>query len=294
MRGGGSGGPQVALIRVTGVISGGATGGGLLQAGGTGAETLIKQLTDAFRDPDVKAIVLRINSPGGSAAGSQEVYNEIVRLRRESHKPIIASMADVAASGGYYIAAGCDRIFANPSAMTGSIGVIMEFPEAAGLFKKLGVDLKVVKSGRYKDMGNFARAMTPEERALMQAMVMDVYDQFVTAVATGRHLPRAAVLKVADGRVLTGRQAKAVGLVDELGGLREAALYAGKRAGIKGEPRLKEVERKGFLSQMMSASDSDAALPNPALTGLSRLLAEPRGLATLLERLAAPKTLLSR
>jgi protease-4 len=207
---------------------------------------LVEQLEKARKDSSVKAIVLRINSPGGSAAASEEIYNEILRVRER--KPVYASMGDVAASGGYYIAAACNRVYANSATATGSIGVIMESPNLSGLFKKLGVDMQVVKSGKYKDMGNPARPLTSEERQLIQGMIDNTYEQFVTAVSNGRRMPIGKVKSLATGRVYTGQQAKNLGLVDDIGGLRETILAAGKSGGISGEPKVAKYGRQGGLA----------------------------------------------
>ncbi|MBW3622259.1 MAG: signal peptide peptidase SppA [Armatimonadetes bacterium] len=273
---GGASGPRVGLVRVSGVITAGASEGGLLGGSTTASsETIIKHLEEAAKDDNVKAIVLRINSPGGSPAGSQEVYNEILRLRKEKKKPIIVSMGDVAASGGYFIAAAADHIFAVPSTMTASIGVIMEYPVLHELFNRWGVDMAVIKSGKFKDIGNIARPLSPEERTLLQTMIMDVYGQFVTAVVEGRNLPREQVLKVADGRVMTGAQAHKYKLVDELGGLKEAVRYAGKKGGIEGEPKVKEFGRKGLFSGLFEIESGAASETAQAMRTL-RLLADPR------------------
>lgn len=284
--GGDAGGERVALVRVSGVITAGDSGGGVF-GGATiaGSETIIKNLKDAAEDKNVKAVVVRVNSPGGSPAGSQEVYNEIRRLRKDSKKPFVISMGDVAASGGYFISAAADRIFADPSTMTASIGVIMEYPVLAGLFERYGVDMAVIKSGKFKDIGNMARPITPDERALLQSLIMEVYNQFVDAVVEGRKLPRSQVLKVADGRVMTGSQAKRAGLVDELGGLREAVLYAGKQGGIEGEPKIKEIGRKGLLQGLFGEVESESAAETARMI---RLLADPRVRGAIHEMLKSP------
>ena len=205
---------------------------------------IVEELERHRDDPSVKAVVLRIDSPGGGVAPSQEIHDAVIRLRET--KPVVTSIANVAASGGYYVAVACDSIVANPGSLTGSIGVIFEYMTAEELMEKIGVRLQVYKSGPQKDIGSFHREPTPEERALLDAMVKDVYDQFVDAVTAGRRLSRTDVLRIADGRIFTGRQALSFGLVDRLGGLREAALLAAKLGGIDGEPRLVSKERRRF------------------------------------------------
>lgn len=245
-------GDHVALIRVSGVIMSGRSESGLFGGTSAGSDDLIEQLERARKNDDVKAIVLRINSPGGSPAASEEVYNEIKRVRA-AHKVVYTSMADVAASGGYYIASASDRIYADASTLTGSIGVIWDITDMSGLYKKIGFNPQVVKSGKFKDIGSPNRPLTPEERALLQGIVMDTYGQFVKAVSDGRKIPVADVKKIADGRVFTGSQAIKVKLVDKLGGMRETVRAAAKAGGIKGEPKVIEYKRHRNFSDIFSS-----------------------------------------
>jgi len=251
-------GPKVALIRVSGVIHAGSEGG-ILGGGTAGAETLVERVERARRDPSVKAVVLRINSPGGTVAGSEEIYKEIKRVR--ASKPVYASMGDVAASGGYYISCACTRVFADSSTATGSIGVIFESPNLAGLFKKLGVDLQVVKTGKFKDIGSPSRPLTPEERRLIQDMINDSFEQFIGVVSEGRSMPKARVRQLATGRVFTGRQAKRLGLVDEIGDLRDTTLAAARAGGIRGEPTVVKYGPRGLFAGAFG--DSSTADENP-------------------------------
>jgi len=218
-------GPSVAVVELGGEIR--------------DAEPLCESLVSLRKDPQVVSVVVRIDSPGGGVAPSQEIYEEIVRLREV--KPVIASLGNVAASGGYYVAAATSLIVATPGTLTGSIGVIMEFRQFGALAEKLGVGDNVVKSGPYKDLGHPLRPMTPGERTLVQGMVDDVYGQFVEAVATGRGIDPARVRELADGRLYSGAQAKTAGLVDELGGLNTAIRLAWERGGQTGEPRVRRV-----------------------------------------------------
>jgi protease-4 len=250
-------GSKVALIHVNGVIDS-SSSDGIFSSENAGSEKLVDQLEKARKDNDVKAVVLRINSPGGSAAASEEIYNEILRVKER--KPVYASMGDVAASGGYYIAAACNRIYANAATATGSIGVIMEAPNLSELFKKLGVDMQVVKSGKYKDMGNPARPMTPEEKQLIQGMIDNTYIQFVTAVSNGRKMPMNKVKSLATGQVYTGQQAKNLGLVDDIGGLRETILAAGKAGGISGEPKVAKYGKQGGLAALFDEKSATRQL----------------------------------
>lgn len=263
-------GDKVALIHVDGVIDSGATEGGLFGGATAGSERLIGLLEKARKDDNIKAVVLRINSPGGSAAASDEIYQEVLRVKKE--KPVYASMGDVAASGGYYIAAACTKIYANSATATGSIGVIMESPDMSGLYKKLGIQMQVVKSGKYKDMGNPARAMTADERQLIQGMIMDTYEQFVAAVSAGRGMPTDKVKAIATGRVYTGRQALNLGLVDELGGLRDTILAAAKAGGISGEPKVDKYGQHGGLSGIFEDRSSAQQFNAKDLDTLSDLV----------------------
>jgi len=167
---------------------------------------------------------------------SQELYEEVRKLRGK--KPVVASMGAVAASGGYYIACGAQKIYANPGTITGSIGVLMQFVNVQDLIEKIGVRGMVVKSGAFKDMGSPIRRMTPEERRLLQAVIDNVHGQFVEAVAAGRGLDGRRVAAMADGRIFSGEQAKELGLVDALGNLQDAVAEAGRMAKIEGEPRV--------------------------------------------------------
>jgi protease-4 len=201
------------------------------------------QIREFGKDDGIRAIVLRIESPGGVVAAAQEIYAELAKVRREG-KPVVVSMGGIAASGGYYVACAADSIVANAGTLTGSIGVIMTLPNAEELLKKIGVSYEVIKTGRYKDTGSFSRPMTPEERALLKEMLDDVHDQFVTVVSEDRGIDKDAVAEFADGRVMSGRQAMELGLVDRLGGLREAVLLAGELAGIDGEPVIVRPRRR--------------------------------------------------
>jgi protease-4 len=224
------GGGKIAIVEVDGII-------GVGPGRGADADGIVRTL-DEYRDnPSVAAVVLRINSPGGVVAPTQEIFSAVERLRGTG-KPVVASMASVAASGGYYVAVAANRIFANPGTLTGSIGVIMQLANVGPLLKKVGVEYVVVKAGTFKDIGNLARPMTPEERQVLQTLLDDVYGQFVTAVAERRGLDRKTVLGFADGRIYSGQQARALKMVDELGGLDQAIEAAAKLAGVSGKPKV--------------------------------------------------------
>ncbi|MBC8520623.1 MAG: signal peptide peptidase SppA [Methanomicrobia archaeon] len=240
---GGIGGDKIAIISIEGAIVGGSGGGFGIFGSESGADDIAKLIKRAGEDPSVRAIILRINSPGGSAAASQELHAEVCKAQ-ENGKIVVTSMSDVATSGGYYVACASDKIVANPGTITGSIGVIFSQLQYSELLEEYGIRANVIKSGKYKDIGSPLRNMTEEERELLQEMIDDIYFQFVRAVAEGRQMNESEVLELADGRILTGRQAKEMGLVDELGNFQDAVDLAAELAGIEGEPRVVEYGRK--------------------------------------------------
>jgi protease-4 len=233
-------GDKIGVVEVIGLIA--------------SSSRTIEQL-HSFRDDDsVKAIVLRVDSPGGGVGPSQEIHDEVRQL--VSVKPVVVSMGSAAASGGYYIAAPADLIVANPGTITGSIGVIMEFTNIQDLLEKIGLRSQVVKSGDHKDIGSPVRPMTDEDRAILQSLIDDVHGQFISAVAEGRELDPQVVRELADGRIFTGRQAKEMGLVDELGGLQVAIRKAAELGGIEGEPAViyPPKEKPGLMDFLIEES----------------------------------------
>lgn len=240
-----SGDAQIAMIDVYGTLSDGKPGDDLFGGGGAQAIRLIKAIRAAEQD-GVKAILLRINSPGGTAAASQMVYGELMRVRRAGKVKIVTTMGDMAASGGYYVAAASDHIVANPATTTGSIGVILHVQNVQKLFDKLGVGSTVIKSGAHKDILSPFRPVTPDERALLQGLVNDTYQQFLGAIVEGRHMPLSKLRPLADGRVFTGRQALALGLVDSLGNYEDAITRTASLAGIKGTPKVRNYTSESF------------------------------------------------
>jgi len=246
----------VAIINVSGPIEFSGSGSdGLSFLGSSGAGSIIRQLDQVASMEQVKAVVLRVNSPGGTVGSAQEICRHVDSIR-ESGKKVIASMGDVAASGGYYVCTGADRIFANPGTLTGSIGVIMGGFEASTLLDKLGVQDNTVTSGEFKDIGSMYRPMKDSEKILIKAMVDDCCDQFLQRIRERRNLTPEQIAVFSDGRVMTGRQAKQNGLVDEMGGLREAVNSAAALAGIKGEPRIFNIKDSGLdlLFRRLSSS----------------------------------------
>ena len=231
-------GERVAVIRIEGPI--------------IDSKDTIDEITDYVKDSSIKAIVLRIDSPGGAVAPSQEIYEEVRKAAVK--KKIVVSMGSVAASGGYYIASAATRIFANPGTLTGSIGVIMEIPNFSGLMNKVGVKTEVIKSGKHKDIASVFRGIGKEEREILQSALDNVHEQFITAVSEGRKMLIDDVRKIADGRVFTGEQALKVGLVDELGNLEDAVKASAKLAGIKGEPEIVTKKERFSLTNLVRGS----------------------------------------
>ncbi len=223
------GADKVALVKLEGLL--------------ITAEPVVEELNEYAEDSSVKAIVLRIDSPGGGVVVSQEIYNAVKNARKEGKK-VVASMGTVAASGGYYVAAAADRIVANPGTLTGSIGVKMEFANIEKLLEKIGVKGMVVKAGEYKDVGSPFREMSEQEKKLLQDVIDDVHSQFIKAVAEGRNMQEAEVRAIADGRIFTGRQALDLKLVDQLGDLADSIKVAGELVGIRGKPRVIEKRKK--------------------------------------------------
>ncbi len=242
---------KIGVIEVSGVL--------------LSAEGLGQQLRKFGDDNDVKAIILHINSPGGGAAVSQELYNEVLRIRKEKHKQIIASIETVGASGAYYIASACDRIYANDASVVGSIGVIMEWTQYGDLLRWAKLKPVVLHAGELKDAGDPSHDLTPKEQAYFQGLIDNMYSQFIHDVASGRNVPDDRIKPLATGQVWTGQQARALGLIDREGGYRVALMDTAKEAGIKGEPGIRRPAKKrtGLLATLTS-EDSDTLLPTPA------------------------------
>lgn len=219
-----------------------------IQGGIFSSEETLKALEKFRRNRSMKALLLRIDSPGGAVGPTQEIYAEILRLRRMGRK-VVASLGTVAASGGYYIAVAADQIFANPGTITGSIGVVMVLPNTEKIFDTIGIRFRVIKSAPYKDLGSPLRKMTKAERQILQRLIDDTYGQFVKAISLGRKLDEKKVLKLADGSVFSGERAQKMGLVDRLGTERDAGVEAARLAGITGDFRIVELTpRAGLLS----------------------------------------------
>lgn len=237
-------GNQVAALELDGVIS--------------DSKEFVDQLKDYGNR--YRAVVIRIDSPGGGVAASQEIYEAIKKFRAESKKKVVVSMGSVAASGGYYVACAADKIFANPGTITGSIGVIAEWYNYGDLLRWAKLESVVIKSGAFKDAGSGTRPLTEEEKAYFQNLISNMYNQFVSAVAGSRKMKEADVRKLADGRVYTGQEAKSDGLVDEIGTYQDAITEAAKLAGITGSPKVVSPAKKGFSILELLLGDSRSAL----------------------------------
>ena len=234
-----SGSDEIALVRIEGVIM--------------DADEAVEHLRTFADNSAIKAILIRIDSPGGAVVPSQEIYDEVRKIHQAGRQKVVVSMGSVAASGGYYIASASDKIVANPGTITGSIGVIMEMPNLQGLMNKIGIETTVVKAGEHKDLISPFRKLGDAERDILQRVINDVHNQFIEAVSVGRGLDKAAVKAIADGQIFTGRQAKEKGLVDEIGSFEDAIQLTGKLAGIEGRPKVVEPKRKFSLSEWLSS-----------------------------------------
>jgi protease-4 len=223
---------------------------------GKGSQQIVKRLKTMAEKKEVKAIVLDINSPGGTVAAIQEIHSTLLKIKSEHKKPLVAMLGDVAASGGYYVASACDMIVSHPGTLTGSIGVIFNMGNVEGLFKKIGVKSETIKSGKFKDIGSITRQMTDEERKLLKDMIDDTYLQFISAVSSGRKIPIEKLNEIADGRIYTGTQAIESKLIDKLGDMQDAIDLAGKLGGIEGKPKVLREAISFDWDNIMSILDS--------------------------------------
>lgn len=239
-------GGQVAALELEGVIS--------------DSKEFVDQLRDYGNRTSVRSVVLRINSPGGGVAASQEIYEALKRFRAQSKKKVVVSMASVAASGGYYVACAADKIFANPGTITGSIGVIAEWYNYGDLLRWAKLQSVVIKSGALKDAGSGTRPLTEEEKVYFQNLISNMYGQFVSAVASSRKMNEDQVKNLADGRVYTGQEAKSDGLVDAIGTYQDAIAEAARMAGIQGSPKVVSPAKRNFSILELLLGDSSSAL----------------------------------
>jgi protease-4 len=243
---------KVGVVEINGVI-GPDNPASMFNGPAAGSGKIMEAIRKAAGREDIKVLVLRINSPGGTSVASQEIGIELERFKKTG-KPVVTSMGDVCASGGYWIAAGSDHIVANPATLTGSIGVIMEINNVEGLYEKLGISQQNIKSGKYKDMGSPTRELTPQERAFLEEIVSDSYQQFLEQVTRGRQekMSRQEIEKIADGRIFTGKKALQIGLVDSLGNYYDAIKQARELAGLDENSSVEVLNRTGFFEDILN------------------------------------------
>ena len=217
-------GPGVALLNIRGELA--------------DEECVLDQLDSLANHPDTRAIVLRVDSPGGEITVAEEIFNGIAKAKEKHDLPVVASMGSTAASGGYFVCCAADRVFANKTTMTGSLGVIAEYPNAESLLSKVGVEIETIASGEFKSAGSLAKSLTEAQRHHIQDLIQEYHEMFVVMISEGRSMDANRVRELADGRLFTGQQALDEGLVDEIGDLDDALRYAARQAGIKGDPRI--------------------------------------------------------
>lgn len=254
---------KIAVVRIEGKIMAGQSGSSIFGDVVAGSETIMSQIREAAADKSIKGLILHINSPGGSSPASEAVYREVLRFREQTNKPVLAVLEDVAASGGYFIAAGANKIFANPATITGSIGVIMQFANYRELYNKYGVEMTTIKSGKYKDIGDSARELTKEEHQMLQLMVDQIYQRFVQAVMVGRDMTEEKVLELAQGQIYTGMQAKKLDLIDYLGNFYDAVDYFGEKVNIKGKPHLVSYTEISLIQKIFGGIKGKVYLDQP-------------------------------
>ncbi len=254
----------VGVIEINGVLGGEATS--LLTGSSADSSRIMKAIRTAAKRPDIKAVVIRINSPGGTAVAAQEIGIELDKLRKTG-KPVVTSMGDVCASGGYWIACSSDYIIANGTTLTGSIGAIMETTNLQGLYDKLGIRQEVFKSGEHKDIGSSSREITPQEREILQAVVSDSYTQFLDQVKRGRNgkINLKEIEDIADGRVFTGETALQIGLVDSLGNYYDAVKQAQVMAKIPEESRIEVINAEKLWDSLILGTRASRLLPTQNL-----------------------------
>lgn len=247
----GEGPEKIVAVPVEGTIAPAESSLGGVQPTAT-PEGLADALRQAADDPSVRAVVLEINSPGGGVTASDEMHQSILDFKKNTEKPVVVSMGDVAASGGYYISTAADRIVANETTLTGSLGVIFQLTNFSEAADKYGISQVVIKSGKFKDIGNSFRKMTPEEREIFQSLVDESYAEFVDVISEGRDMPKERVREIADGRIYSGSQARELGLVDSFGGLDEASAIAAEEAGATETTVVRYVETPTFTETLLA------------------------------------------
>ncbi|WP_316570972.1 signal peptide peptidase SppA [Neobacillus sp. YIM B06451] len=264
---------KIVVLDVNGTIQDTGESTPLWGSQGYNHHTFMKKLEDAGDDPNVKGIIIRVNSPGGGVVESAEIHDKIVSIQKGKKKPVYISMASMAASGGYYISAPADKIFASPETLTGSLGVIMQGINYEGLAKKYGVEFMTIKSGPYKDIMSPAREMTEEEKKILQSMINNSYEGFVNVISEGRNMPVDQVKKIADGRVYDGRQAKELGLIDGFGYLDDTIAQLKKDKNLNGAKVVRYTDGIGFGS-LFSMKAKSLLSGDSELQGLLQFLSK--------------------
>ena len=267
----GSGPDKVLLLSISGMISEGKDGG-LLDRDDDLVARIKEELTLAAEDEHIKALLLRINSPGGTVTASDVIYHEIMAFKEKRKIPVVAVIMDLGASGGYYIAVTGDRIIAHPTSVTGSVGVIMLRVSAEGLLQKIGVEASAIKSGAKKDIGSPFRPMTDDERAIFQTMINGFFSRFLDVVSKGRSLPPDQLKAISDGRVLTGPQALQLGLVDQVGYLDDGIAAAKKLAGLSEARVIMYARPDAYRNNIYSLTGAVGGLESLARLDLMNLM----------------------
>jgi protease-4 len=265
---------KIVILEVNGVIQDTGDTETLFSTSGYDHSSFLRMIEQAKNDDTVKAIVLRVNSPGGGVVESAEIHDQLVKLKKETKKPIYVSMGSMAASGGYYISTAGDKIFASPETITGSLGVIMQGLNYEGLAKKYGVKLVTIKSGPYKDIMNPTREMTDEEKKILQQLIQNSYEGFVKVISEGRHLPESEVRKIADGRIYDGRQAKQLHLIDEFGYL-DDTIAALKKDYHLGNAQVVKYTSDFSFGSLFQMALSRNAMPKHEASELIQLFSKP-------------------
>ncbi len=265
---------KIAVLEVNGAIQDTGDVTSFFQSPGYNHSAFMENLEHVKEDKDVKGIILKVNSPGGGVVESAEIHDKLVEISEETKKPIYVSMGSMAASGGYYISAPADKIYASPETLTGSLGVIMQGVNYAGLAEKYGVEFVTIKSGEFKDIMSPSREMTEEEKNILQTMINNSYEGFVDVIASGRGLSEEEVRTIADGRIYDGRQAKEIGLIDDFGYFEDVTEAMKKNEKLAGAQVVSYSENFGFGS-LFSMAASKMVGKDLEMTGLMKLLSQP-------------------
>ncbi|WP_413487788.1 signal peptide peptidase SppA [Carnobacterium divergens] len=273
---------RIVLLTIEGtILSNGASG--LFNTASYDHQLFMNELQSIEADDSIKGIILSVNSPGGGTYESAQIKDKLVEIKEKTKKPLYVSMKNTAASGGYYVSANAEKIFATDETLTGSIGVIMSGSNYSGLFEKLGISDTTIKSGEFKDIGSASRPMTEGDRAILQQMIDDSYSRFVNVVATGRHMDESRVRELADGRIYDGAQAKAAGLVDEIG-YQEDVIKA-----MRKDYNLKDAELFEYQAASPSLSSLFTSKASQLIAPKSSVVSELDGMMSKFGTINSPK-----